>query len=100
MENNVQKFIFVVVVVAAVLFSHAIYPSFLSADISSAGSGRNSSSSNKLPMLILPSLTADVGASGVASSSMDTTSSVGTETSSFLRAGDANPPSLGVAVAA
>ncbi len=88
MRNNFPKFVFLAVVVAAVVFSGAIYPSlFESHNVPANGEGSGSSTKNEPPILVLPSLAADISAqTAVASGSNDTNTSmaVNTSTSSSL----------------
>ncbi|HVO28729.1 MAG TPA: serine hydrolase [Candidatus Paceibacterota bacterium] len=63
MQNNAQKFVFLAVVVAAVLFSARMYPGvFINGNTSNADGGSGAAAATGTPIFVLPSLTANIGA--------------------------------------
>jgi serine-type D-Ala-D-Ala endopeptidase (penicillin-binding protein 7) len=60
MSNNFQKFLFLGVIVALALFSRVAYPTFYAAGGGSAGDARAASFGERVPLFVLPSLSATV----------------------------------------
>lgn len=114
MRNNLPKFIFFGVVIVAIVVSGVLHPEFfVSGDASTgaAGSGAASSSGRSgPPLLVLPTLTADIGAdagpsSAATSGASDSNSAGATGTitlptsTPFSRVGTAPAPNIGVSAA-
>lgn len=101
MQNNLQKLVFLGVVIVAVIFSVKAYPEFfISNSAPTASAERSGSSTQPPPIMVLPLLSANIGAQsqGVTPADAATTDSNGT-TTPFSRVGNTNPPNLGVAAA-
>lgn len=63
MRNRPQKIIFLVAVLGAVVFSGLMRPSiFVSGNTSAADAGNTGATKQQIPLLVLPSLSADIGA--------------------------------------
>lgn len=95
MSNDFQKFALLAAVIAIVIVSGALYPSlFLSGNAPTADAGNASQTENNIPILVLPSLTANISAQAPADST-GATSSVG----SFARVASTKVPNVGVSAA-
>ena len=105
MHNSLQKFLFLGVIIAVIAFSGAAHPSFfVSGDAATTGTNNTSSRpANDPPILILPSLSADIGAQVSAASNPSAVSHINadaaTSVAPFVRVGNAAEPDLGAAAA-
>jgi D-alanyl-D-alanine endopeptidase (penicillin-binding protein 7) len=102
MRNNSQKLIFLLVVVGAIAISGILRPSlFFSGGTSSADAGLGGAAAqaaNTPPLLVLPSLTANIGAQGLVVAS-DSAGSTDVNTGNNSGAGTTKTPIIGAAVA-
>jgi D-alanyl-D-alanine endopeptidase (penicillin-binding protein 7) len=104
MQNNFQKFLFLAILIGVITFSGATHPAlFVSGNASATGiSNTSSQKANNPPVVVLPSLSADIGAQASIASGSNTLSDLSMNTSTsptpFIRIANTGNPNVGSAV--